>query len=223
MGWKEVLAPDFHHSLEIKKGWLWAFKTWISVLAVLLISYVALERLFYLWRCGFPICSRDNTPYIVLYEGQIPWCMQSPLCPECRVHSVQTNLFSSLLFLPLPFPDSKCNKQKWSGSAKWQFQSVLCQGPFRFQNIPIPLLISVFLPSDVYLCVSLITHCCHSACRQTPTDSVTTADCTGLSQHLISEDASQTPKEPPFLANFLLRNWLLYLQRDLSPRFPSRT
>lgn len=73
--------------------------------------------------------------------------------------------------------------------------SVLCQGPFRFQNIPIPLLISVFLPSDVYLCLSLIAHCCHSECRQTPTDSVTTADCTGLPQNLIRKDSSQTLKE----------------------------
>lgn len=92
------------------------------------------------------------------------------------MRSTKINL-SPPLFLMLPFLDSKGNQQKLSGSAKWQFQSVLCQGPFRFQNTPIPLLISVFLPSDVYLCVSLITHGCHSARRQTPTDSVTTADC----------------------------------------------
>lgn len=78
------------------------------------------------------------------------------------MHPIKISLSPSL-FLTLPFLDSKRNKQKWSGSAKWQFQSVLCQGPFRFQNTPIPLLISVFLPSDVYLCVSVITHCCHSA------------------------------------------------------------
>lgn len=91
--------------------------------------------------------------------------MQSPLCLEHRKHSIKINLSPSL-FLTLPFLDSKHNKQKSSGFAKWQFQSVLCPGPFRFQNTPVPLLISVFLPSDVYLCVSVITHCCHSARRR---------------------------------------------------------
>lgn len=45
----------------------------------------------------------------------------------------------------------------------------------------------VFLPSDVYVRVSLIAHCCHSARRQTRADSVTTADCTGLPAYSIAD------------------------------------
>lgn len=48
-------------------------------------------------------------------------------------------------------------------------------------------------------------------------------DGAGLPQRLISEDASQTMEELPLLANVILRNWLFYLQRDPSQRFPSRS
>ena len=145
-------------------------------------------------------------------------CMQSSLCLEPRVHPPRTDLSPLRFFRPFVFPTS--NKQKWSGSAKWQFQSGLCQGPFRFQNIPIPRLISGFLLSDVYLrclfaCTLLSLRHQQILLQQ--------LGGTGPPQRFISQEASQTSKEPPLWANFILRDWLLDLQRDPSQRFLSRT
>lgn len=115
--------------------------------------------------------------------------MQGPLLLAHRKHSIKI-IPSPLLFLALPFLDPKCDKHV-SGSAKWQFQSVLCQGPLRFQLSPFRCLFLRSCRLMCFLCVALIAHCCHSGRRQAATDSVIAAGSAGLPPRLIGEDSSQ--------------------------------
>ena len=136
----------------------------------------------------------------------------------CTAHGTD---LSSLRFFLLSFQQatSKNDQAQQNGSFK-----VFC-AKVHLGSKTLPFR-GLFLGSCCLMCIcvaSLIAYCCHSARRQTPTDSVTTAwwyrpASVFDQQRCLSDLEGATPP-----GQLYLRDWLLYLQRDPSQRFLSRT